>query len=161
MRSRLSVLLALTFLAVGCRTTRAPAQEAALPPSVKGAEVLTGKSEAAGGGAGALARADVRVDGISILGAWRAVEVSGDARATRDLADGRVEESLVVGSNGRAFLARVDHGAGGASASASGRITGNRVRFDGAAGPGTLLMSGRRLLLRDADGRSTVFVRGE
>lgn len=100
------------------------------------------------------------VDGTSILGAWSAVEVVGDALATRDLADGTMEQTLIVGSNGRAVLTGVDHRAGGTPVAFTGRITGNRIQFAGMEGAGVLLMSGRRLILRAPTGRSTVFARG-
>jgi hypothetical protein len=99
------------------------------------------------------------VDGVSVLGAWTAVEVVGDAQATRDLSDGTLEQTLIVSSNGRAVLTGVDHRAGSGPVTFNGRITGSRIAFTGMEGAGTLLMSGRRLLLRDPSGRSTVFER--
>ena len=110
---------------------------------------------------GVATRGDVMVDGTSILGAWNAVEVVGNATATRDLAEGVMEQTLIVRSNGRATLTGVDRREGGEPVAFSGRVTGNRIQFSGMEGAGTLIMSGRRLLLRDPNGRSTVFVRGE
>ena len=135
----LLLLLAVAALAAGCQTTQPRDPE----PT------------------GAALRADVMVDGTSILGAWHAVEVVGNATATRDLAEGVMEQTLIVRSNGRATLTGVDHRAGGDPVAFSGRVTGNRIQFAEMEGAGTLIMSGRRLLLRDPNGRSTVFVRGE
>jgi hypothetical protein len=137
MRARpLLALLVLAASAVGCRTTQ---------PSDGGPTVA--------------ARGDVTVDGVSVLGAWTAVEVVGDAQATRDLEDGTMEQTLLVGSNGRVTLTGVDRREGSGPVSFSGRVTGSRVQFTGMEGAGVLLMSGRRLILRDPGGRSTVFVR--
>lgn len=148
-----SLLLALATLAAGCRTTRPPEPEAGPAEASHPAAEEAAAAEST-------ARGDVFLDGVSIRGAWRAVEVPGDARATRDLSNGRTEQTLIVGSNGRALLTSINHRARGEPVTASGRITGNRVQFAGADGAATLLMSGRRLLLRDATGRSTVFIRG-
>lgn len=133
--------LALAALVAGCSSTR--------PPAAPGAPGDT-----------AAARGDVTLDGVSILGAWYAVEVVGDPQATDDLADGTMEQTLIVRSNGRTVLTGVDRRAGGSPVSFNGRVTGSRVQFTGMEGAGTLLMSGRRLLLRSPDGRSTVFERG-
>lgn len=107
------------------------------------------------------ALSDVTLDGTSLLGAWYAVEVVGDRRATRDLEDGTLEKTLLINPNGRAILTGVDRREGSGDATFSGQIDGNRITFVGMDGAGTLSMSGRRLLLRDPNGRSTVYVRGE
>jgi hypothetical protein len=135
----LFALLVFAALAGGCSTTRTSS---------------TGEGEPT-----VTARGDVTVDGVSVLGAWRAVEVVGDAQATRDLQNGTMEQTLLVGSNGRATLTGVDRREGGGPVSFSGRITGSRVTFAGMEGAGTLVMSGHQLVLRDPGGRSTVFVR--
>jgi hypothetical protein len=106
-------------------------------------------------------RGDVLIDGVSILGAWHAAEVVGDAEATRDLGNGAREEVLVVRPNGRALLVSVDRRGGERGATYSGLITGNQIEFAEREGVGVLLLSGRRLVLRDADGRSTAFERSE
>ncbi len=142
----LSALFAFALLAAGCRTTRPDGQS----PGAAGEDT----TDSRGG-----AMRDVTVDGVSILCAWYAVEVVGDARATRDLAAGTLEQTLIVSSNGRAALTGMDRRAGGSPVTFSGRITGSRVRFTGMEGDGTLLLSGRRLTLRDPRGLSTIFVR--
>ena len=151
--SSLFALLTLVILATGCRTTRPLSGDVSPPPGP------------GGGGAGEAdtttkARGDVTVDGVSILGAWHAVEVIGNAQATRDLEEGRMEQTLIVSSNGRAVLTGVDRREGEGPVAFNGRITGSRVQFAGMEGSGTLIMSGRRLVLSDPTGRRTVFVRG-
>lgn len=104
---------------------------------------------------------DVTIDGISILGAWHALEVVGDETATRDLQDGTMKMSLLVHPNGRVALAGIDNREGsGRNVRFDGRIDGNQLELEGLDGNATLFMSGRRLILRDPRGRSTVYIRG-
>ena len=57
---------------------------------------------------------DVVLDGVSILGAWEAVEVLNDPAATRDLESGALEMTLLIMPNGRATLTGNDHREGDA-----------------------------------------------
>ena len=140
---RRAVLSVVLLAAAGCAAPRAPAPP---PPGVGEDPEVT-------------LRGDVMVDGRSILGAWYAVEVVGDATATRDLESGTMEQTLIVSSNGRAILTGIDRREGGDPVAFTGQVRGSSIRFAAMEGAGTLLMSGRRLVLRDPNGRSTVFVR--
>lgn len=124
-----------------------------------------GESPSGGLGSGGQTRSapisDVTIEGVSILGAWHALEVQGDAVATRDLQDGTMKMTLLVQPNGRATLAGIDNREGtGEAVRFDGQISGNRLALDGLPGAATLFMSGRRLVLRDPRGKSTVYIRG-
>ncbi len=103
---------------------------------------------------------DVTIEGTSIVGTWFAVEVLEDAAATRDLEVGTMEMTLLVQPNGRSTLTGVDRREGSGRVSFTGIIEGHRISFDGMDGSGTLSMSGRRLILQDPRGRSTVYIQG-
>ncbi len=102
---------------------------------------------------------DVMLDGVSLVGAWYAVEVEGDRLTTRDLEDGTLETTLIVEPNGRAVLTGIDRREGDGPVTFVGLIRGNRITFREMDGAGTLYFSGRRLVLRDPNGRRTVYVR--
>ena len=152
-------LLASTFafFAVGCTQTR----EATRPGPGRAAVPPQRPAPAAGGAAPAPPPSDVRLDGVSILGGWYAVEVLDDPAATRDLEAGTLEMTLLVGPNGRATLTGHDRREGEGPVTFSGRITDNKIAFEGMEGAGTLLLNGRRLILRDPRGRSTAYVRSD
>lgn len=103
---------------------------------------------------------DVMIEGVSILGTWYAVEVLEDTDATRDLDAGAMEMTLLVQPNGRSTLTGFDRRQGSGLVSFTGIIEGNRISFDGMDGQGTLSLSGRRLILEDPRGRSTVYEQG-
>ena len=95
-----------------------------------------------------------------LVGRWMAVDVVGDAEATRDLRRGTLEKTLVVNPGGHILLRGVDRVRGrGAGESFSGRLVGEALRFDGLPGAARLTAEGTRLLLRDPTGRVTRFVR--
>ena len=149
MRRSLFALPALVLLALaaGCS---GPGQMPDVRPTPAG-----GASEAL-----PLAPADVVLDGVSLVGAWYAVERVGDVQATRDYEDGTLETTLLVEPNGRAVLTGIDRREGDGAVTFLGQITTNRLSFEGMDGAGTLFMNGRRLVLRDPSGRRTVFLRG-
>ncbi len=103
---------------------------------------------------------DVRVDGQSVVGRWRAVEVIGDAAATADLGRGSLTTTLVVNPTGHVILRGVDRRQGrGAPSAFSGRLDGRRLRLRDLDGEAEVGMFGSRLFLVDPRGRRTVFVR--
>ncbi|MDX1438921.1 MAG: hypothetical protein R3284_03360 [Rubricoccaceae bacterium] len=104
--------------------------------------------------------ADVMIDGVSVLGAWNALEIIGDEQATADLNSGIMKMTLLIQPNGRATLTGIDNREGTGNVRFNGRISGNQLALDGLEGSATLFMSGRRLILRDPRGRSTVYIRG-
>ena len=143
-----SLVFAVALFVVGCATperTAGPGRAATPPSSSEPAE--------------APSPSDVTLDGVSILGAWYAVEVIGDSDMSNDLRTGTLEMTLIVGPNGRATMTGTDRREGSGPVTFSGRITDNRILFDGMDGAGTLLMNGRRLVLRDPRGRSTAYIR--
>ncbi|NNF58402.1 MAG: hypothetical protein HKN04_09180 [Rhodothermaceae bacterium] len=143
-----SLFLVLAVVTAGCATperTTGPGR-AATPPSAPSPAEAPPPS-------------DVTLDGVSILGAWYAVEVIGDSDMSEDLRAGTLEMTLIVGPNGRATLTGNDRREGSGPVTFSGRITDNRIVFEGMDGAGTLLMNGRRLVLRDPRGRSTAYIR--
>ncbi len=154
MRSLRLASLAIALLATGCSQTQELANRAAPPTTPAPALVADAPEE---GGAGFR---DVTLDGVSILGTWYAVQVLKDAEATRDLEAGTMEMTLLVQPNGRSTLTGVDRREGSGRVSFTGIIEGNSISFDGMDGSGTLSMSGRRLILRDPTGRSTVYEQG-
>ena len=106
------------------------------------------------------AERDVTLDGRSIVGRWRAVEVVGDRAATRDLGRGTLTTVLAVNPTGHAILRGTDRReGGGAPAAFSGRIDGPRLRFRDLPGEAELSLVQGRLHLTDPRGRRTVFVR--
>ncbi|NNF58403.1 MAG: hypothetical protein HKN04_09185 [Rhodothermaceae bacterium] len=117
-----------------------------------GAASGLGSGEIGGGAFG-----DVTLDGTSILGAWRAVEVIGRRQDTRALETGATELMLIVAPNGRATL--TGKSSSQDSFTRSGRITENYLTFAGIEGAALLLLNGPRLVVREPDGRSTAFVR--
>ena len=95
-----------------------------------------------------------------LVGRWIAVDVVGDAEATRDLRRGTLEKTLVVNPGGHVLLRGVDRVRGrGAAESFSGRLVGEALRFDRLPGAASLTVAGTRLLLTDPTGRVTRFVR--
>jgi len=68
-----------------------------------------------------------------------------------------MEMTLLIQPNGRSTLTGADRREGSGQVSFTGIIEGNSISFDGMDGSGTLSMSGRRLILRDPRGRSTVY----
>ena len=154
MRSLRLTSLAIALLATGCSQTQGFADRAAPPPPATPAPVAEAPEE---GGAGFR---DVTLEGVSILGAWYAVQVLEDAEATRDLEVGTMEMTLLVLPGGRSTLTGEDRRLGSGRVSFTGIIEGNHISFDGIEGDGTLSMSGRHLILRDPRGRSTVYMQG-
>lgn len=141
MSARLGVLLAL----IGCAPAPPPAERVSASPR--------------GAAAGAPER-DVVVDGVSVVGRWRAVEVADDPQATRDLRDGTLEIVLVVNPTGHAILRGADRRDGGGTPAAySGRLDGDRLALRGLPGAAHVAVWGRHLVLDDPRGRRTVFVR--
>jgi hypothetical protein len=103
---------------------------------------------------------DVSLAGQSVVGRWLALDVVGDAEATRDLASGALEKTLVVNPGGQVILRGVDRVRGrGAAASFSGRLFGETVAFRDLPGTARLAFDGRRLVLTDPAGRQTRFIR--
>ena len=103
---------------------------------------------------------DVAVSGRSVVGRWLALDVVGDAEATRDLASGALVKTLVVNPGGHVILRGVDRARGhGAAAAFSGRLFGDAVAFRDLPGTARLAFDGRRLVLTDPAGRQTRFIR--
>lgn len=142
--SPLRACLGALLVLAGCAQTRSPASSRARvePAGRRAAERPT----------------PVSVD--RLVGRWIAVDVVGDAEATRDLRRGSLEKVLVVNPGGHVLLRGVDRARGrGAAESFSGRLVGDRLRFDSLAGAASLTVEGTRLLLTDPTGRVTRFVR--
>jgi len=103
---------------------------------------------------------DVALSGRSVVGRWLALDVVGDAEATRDLETGALVKTLVVNPGGHVILRGVDRARGrGAAAAFSGRLVGETVAFRDLPGTARLAFDGRRLVLTDPAGRRTTFVR--
>jgi len=103
---------------------------------------------------------DPVLGGMSLAGTWSAIEIEGDARATRDLARGVLEQTLIVRPGGNAILTGHDRREGsGTPVTLGGQIEGDLLTFAGLSGAARLSMRGRRLVVRDPRGRTTVFVR--
>ena len=105
------------------------------------------------------APADVRLDGVSILGAWHAVGAPDDARADADLRSGTLERTLVVNPRGYVTLTGVDRRVSAERVTYRGRLNGHTLRFDGLDGAARLAVQGTRLVLTDPHGRRTVYRR--
>ena len=93
------------------------------------------------------------------LGRWIAVDVVGDAEASRDLARGTLEKVLVVNPGGHVILRGVDRAESADPVSFTGTLVGRIVRFAELPGAATLVREGTRLVLTDPAGRRTRFVR--
>ncbi len=103
---------------------------------------------------------DVRLGGASIVGTWAAIEIVDDVAATRDLNRGIMEQTLLVRRRGTVILTGRDRREGtGSPVTFGGQIIGDRIAFAGLSGEARLSMRGRRLLLHDPRGRTTVFAR--
>lgn len=103
---------------------------------------------------------DVRIDGQSVVGRWRAIEVARDPGATADLQRGTLTMTLVVNPTGHVILRGADRREGrGAPSAFSGRLTDTRLELTGLDGTAEVEMFGWRLHLVDPRGRRTVFVR--
>lgn len=102
---------------------------------------------------------DVRLDGVSIIGAWQAVGAPDDAQADADLRSGTLERTLVVNPRGYVTLTGVDRRASAQRVTYRGRLTGHALRFDDLEGTATLGVQGTRLVLTDPRGRRTVYRR--
>ena len=96
----------------------------------------------------------------SLVGRWLALDVVGDAEASRDLQSGALEKVLVVNPGGHVILRGMDRVRGqGAASSFSGRLVGETVAFRDLPGTARLAFDGRRLVLTDPTGRQTRFIR--
>jgi hypothetical protein len=93
------------------------------------------------------------------VGRWVAVDVVGDAEASRDLARGTLEKVLVVNPGGHVILRGVDRARSADPVSFTGTLVGRIVRFAELPGAATLVREGTRLVLTDPSGRRTRFVR--
>lgn len=103
---------------------------------------------------------DVRLDGVSLVGRWTAVEVVGDRGATADLARGTLSTVLVVNPTGHVILRGADRREGrGAPALFTGVLVDDVLRLRGLPGEAEVQVVGRRLHVVDPRGRRTVFVR--
>lgn len=102
---------------------------------------------------------DVRLDGVSILGAWRAIGAPDDAQADTDLRKGLLERTLVINPRGYVTLTGVDRRVSDERVAYRGRLNGRALRFDDLDGEATLRVEGPRLVLTDPAGRRTVYRR--
>lgn len=105
------------------------------------------------------APSDVRLDGVSILGAWRAVGAPDDAQADADLRAGVLERTLVVNPRRYVTLTGIDRRVSEERVTYRGRLSGRSLRFDDLDGTATLRIQGTRLVLTDPGGRRTVYRR--
>ena len=154
MRSIRLASLAAALVLAGCSQSQELADRTSPPPAPAATPVA---ESPAGGGSGFR---DVTIDGVSILGTWYAVEILDDAQASSDLAAGTMEMTLLVQPGGRSTLTGEDRRQGSGRVSFAGIVEGNSISFDGMDGSGTLSLSGRRLILREPSGRSTVYAQG-
>ena len=144
--ARLAALAALLPLAacatpVAVQPAETPARRAAAPfPSAVPDEAQD-----------ALARAAV--------GRWIAVDVVGDAAATRDLERGTLEKVLVVNPGGHVILRGTDRAQSADPVSFSGTLAGRVLTFADLPGAAILVLDGTRLILVDPSGQQTRFIR--
>ncbi len=144
MRVSLLLLLAALF-AFGCASSSGSA--VVVPPSSSDA------SSAAPDG-------DLLLDGVSILGEWTAVGALDEPEADRDLRTGLLVKSLVLQPDGGATLTGEDRRAETGPVVYDGRVSGDRIEFDGLPGAALIaLRSDGRLVLTDPRGRRTIYER--
>ena len=93
------------------------------------------------------------------VGRWIAVDVVGDAEASRDLAQGALEKILVVNPGGHVILRGVDHRRSADPVAFAGTLVGRVLTFAELPGAAILAREGTRLVLIDPSGRQTRFVR--
>ena len=93
------------------------------------------------------------------VGRWIAVDVVGDAEASRDLAQGALEKVLVVNPGGHVTLRGVDHRRSADPVAFTGTLVGRVLTFAELPGAAILAREGTRLVLIDPSGRQTRFVR--
>lgn len=106
------------------------------------------------------AASDVRVDGVSILGAWNAVGAPDQSDVDSDIRSGQLTRMLVFNPYGRVTLTGEDRRAGTGRISYEGRITGRNVRFDELPGQARVDMrSDGTLALTDPGGNRTIYRR--
>jgi hypothetical protein len=142
MRPFLRPLLALALLAAGCASSRTDAPKG---DPMERDEIV---------------ERDVLVDGVSLLGVWRAVGALDEPDVDNDLRSGMLTETLVINPRGRATLTGEDQRAGTGRVTLDGRISGNRLTFDGLPGAATIdVRSDGRIVVTDPRGRRTVYER--
>ena len=93
------------------------------------------------------------------VGRWIAVDVVGDAAATRDLERGTLEKVLVVNPGGHVILRGTDRAQSADPVSFSGTLAGRVLTFADLPGAAILALDGTRLVLVDPSGRQTRFIR--
>ncbi len=143
MRSLLPLALLLALPLVGCGTTS--------PTGTPGGDPTQ---------RGEIVERDVIVEGVSILGVWNAVGALDEPDVDNDLRSGMLSEMLVVNPRGRATLSGEDHRTDAGRQSFDGRITGNRLTFDGLPGTATIgVRNDGRIVVTDPRGRRTVYER--
>ena len=103
---------------------------------------------------------DVIVDGVSLLGVWKAIGALDEPEVDDDLRRGLMTETLVVNPRGRAVLSGEDDRAAAGHLSYEGQISGNLLAFRDLDGAARLnVRSDGRLIVTDPLGRRTVYER--
>jgi hypothetical protein len=103
---------------------------------------------------------DVRIEGVSILGAWDAIGSPDQPQVDRDLRSGMLTRLLVFNPHGRVTLSGTDRRAGTGHISYPGTIRGDRLTFDELPGTATVRLRNQQTLeVIDPAGNRTVYRR--
>lgn len=106
------------------------------------------------------AESDVRVDGVSVLGAWDAIGAPDQPDIDRDIRRGTLTRTLIFNPYNRVRLLGEDRREGSGLVTYDGRLQANRLTFEGLPGTATLrLRNANTLELTDPGGNRTVYRR--
>lgn len=97
-------------------------------------------------------------DDGSVYGTWYAVEIRGDAQATRDLREDILERTLIIRHRGQVILTGVDRRVNNDPITYAGDLIGNQVYLRGLSGSATVRREGPHLTLTTPGGETTVFL---
>ncbi len=137
---------------------------ALMPGCAPASHTGTATGKPSGGGdpmkRGEIVERDVLVDGVSLLGVWHAMGALDEPDVDNDLRSGMLIETLIVNPRGLVSLTGEDHRADVGRQSFEGRITSDKIAFDGLPGEATITVrSDGRIVVTDPRGRRTVYER--